>query len=108
MTAILAHFRSLECRHRHKSRNCGEAHIAMQCGKEICIAARLERSACVRYPTGKNDSGDHCLKSGTERANKILFTDVMRKNKFRHALEQVPFQIANTSRCAMMAPLRCA
>jgi len=54
----------------------------------------------------KNDSGDHCLKSGTERANKISFTDVMQKNKFRHALEQVPFQIANTSRCAMMAPLR--
>jgi hypothetical protein len=53
MTAILAHFRSLECRHRHKSRNCDEAQIAMQCGKEICIAARLERSACVRYPTGK-------------------------------------------------------
>jgi hypothetical protein len=43
-----------------------------------------------------------------ERANKISFTDVMQKNKFRHALEQVPFQIANTSRCAMMAPLRCA
>jgi hypothetical protein len=77
----------------------------MRCGKEIRIAARLRRSACVRYPTG-NDSADHCLKSGTERANKFLFTDVMRKNNFRHALEQVPFQIANASRCAMMAPLR--
>jgi hypothetical protein len=54
----------------------------------------------------RNDSGDPCLKSGTERVNKFLFTDVMRKNNFRHALEQVPFQIANTSRCAMMAPLR--
>jgi hypothetical protein len=107
MTAILAHFRSLECRHRHKSRNCDEAQIAMQCGKEICIAARLELGLCP-IPDRKNDLGDHCLKSGTERANKILFTDVMRKNKFRHALEQVPFQIANTSRCAMMAPLRCA
>jgi hypothetical protein len=105
MTAILAHFRSLECRHRHKSRNCDEAQIAMRCGKEIRIAARLRRSACVRYPTG-NVSGDPCLKSGTERANKSLFADVMRKNNFRHALEQVPFQIANASRCAMMAPLR--
>ena len=31
-----------------------------------------------RYPTG-NDLGDPCLKSGTERANKFLFTDVMRE-----------------------------
>ena len=71
----------------------------------MVFASLLRRSACVRYPTG-NDLGDPCLKSGTERANKFLFTDVMRKNNFRHALEQVPFQIANTSRCAMMAPLR--
>src|ERR1700720_1006382 len=70
----------------------------------MVFASLLRRSACVRYPTG-NVSSDPCLKSGTERANKFLFADVMRKNNFRHALEQVPFQIANTSRCAMMAPL---
>jgi hypothetical protein len=107
MKAILAHFRSLECRHRHKNQNCDEAQIAMQCGKDLHCSATGTLGLCP-ISDRKNDSGDHCLKSGTERANKILFTDVMRKNKFRHALEQVPFQIANTSRCAMMAPLRCA
>jgi hypothetical protein len=108
MTAILAHFRSLECRHRHKKPKLRRS--------PDCDAVRQGNLHCSATGTlglcpisdRKNDSGDHCLKSGTERANKILFTDVMRKNKFRHALEQVPFQIANTSRCAMMAPLRCA
>jgi hypothetical protein len=47
MTAILPHFRFLECRHRHKSRNCDKAEIAMQCGKEICIATQPNRLASV-------------------------------------------------------------
>jgi hypothetical protein len=64
MTAILPHFRFLECLHRHKSRNCDKAKLRCSAAKKFALQ-RDCGAGLMSATRPETNAADRDLKCGT-------------------------------------------